>query len=218
MNMNHESGALPVALVWVGKALWGISKLAATSFAIDFAIGELLETENEVDATNGKQGSAKANAAGVDLPISKLTQTSRDLLAKQAAGFGARGQKMLTGQRGAVYASMVADTVKAIQKGEITTREFQAMASLLYKYTLKYGDCSAYDNSPLPASIIAGNKAACLAYKKKFPPTASGVPGGIPKPGDTPATIAASVTDTPTWIPWVAGAVVLGFVFYIWRD
>tara|TARA_R110000824_G_scaffold167732_9_gene344778 strand:- start:196 stop:1011 length:816 start_codon:yes stop_codon:yes gene_type:complete len=201
---GHESGLWP-ALIWLGKAIG----YAGVWIAAEWGIEELLETEAEVDASAGKKGSPQANATGIDDPLSVHPSAQKQALT-QAPGFKARGEALLSGPYRAIYLNMLNSWKAKIIEGKLTGREEAGLRTLLYKYTLKHGNCEAKDAGGA-LFLNPSEVAACEKYKKAHPPGA---------PGASPSEIAAASAGgaAPKWLPLVliGGAALL--LFFMTKD
>ena len=141
-----ESGIAPIVIP-VFK--WVVVNVGSW-IAIDWAIGELTDTEEEAIASAGPEGPLKA------------TDGYRKQSLQQLNALETRGKKMLGGKRLALYLALVADARKAIANDpELTIADASAFRTSLFRYTVKHGNCD----------VFPSERAYCEQYKKKWPGT-----------------------------------------------
>tara|TARA_R110000751_G_scaffold245580_1_gene345572 strand:+ start:823 stop:1431 length:609 start_codon:yes stop_codon:yes gene_type:complete len=177
-----ESGLWPLVVpVFKFIATLGAWEAAA------WGIGELIDGAEEAEDATGNQ-------AGEPVTAGYRAQTL-----SQMKGLLARGDAMLSGSSLTLYKQMIKEATEAINDPALTMADAAAFRTMLFRYTVKHGDCSAFP----------GELDWCEAYKKKWPGKVT-ILSKAEKPKNTTAPVldaavaAASVAPQASRVPvWV---------------
>lgn len=206
-NAPPESGLIwAAALPVLGKLVVDGVVTLALWLGISWAVSELEETEAEVSGQVGAPGSAQAQISGVDAPMSASV---RAMHRAQVGALEARGEAMLSGPRLTIYRALIADTVGLLATPSATSRAASSVRALLFRYTLKNGDCDAFPQE----------REECAAYQERHgggTSTANVLAGasGAPPGGALPAGAPPGIAAPTSWILPAAALAILGLLIF----
>lgn len=172
-----ESGLWPfVVPVFKFVATLGAWEAAA------WGIGELIDGAEEAEALTGDQ-------AGEPVTGGYRAQTL-----SQMKGLSARGDAMLSGSSLTLYKQMIKEATEAINDPALTMADAAAFRTMLFRYTVKHGDCS----------VFPGELAWCEEYKKKWPGKVTATSKAKkPTKKDEPITVPGVAPRAPRVPVWV---------------
>jgi hypothetical protein len=159
--------------------------------AAAWGIGELLDGAEEAEKSTGDE-------AG-----DPVTAGHRKYTLAQMKNLKVRGVKMLSGPPLAIYKKMVEEARVAIQDPALTMADAAAFRTMLFRYTVKHGDCTVF-----PKEI-----AWCEDYKKKWPGKKTGS-SQVKKPQNVPTDVSPLPRKSNTAPYLIIGGIAVAIWFF----